>query len=78
MSLSLPRLPAAWNWGGLSFKEVAVRTYEAVDKHETLDRASQVKHFLHQTRADVRVTLGGHHKHRLNVRLEPAIHQRHL
>ncbi len=36
------RLPDAWKWGGLSFKELAVRTYEAVDKHETIDRAAIV------------------------------------
>jgi membrane protein len=30
----------AWKWGGLSFKELAVQTYEAVDKHETIDRAA--------------------------------------
>jgi membrane protein len=36
------RLPRAWKWGGLSFKELAVRTYEAVDEHETIDRAAVV------------------------------------
>jgi membrane protein len=40
MSLPWPRLPEAWNWGGLSFKELAARTYEAVVRHETLDRAA--------------------------------------
>jgi membrane protein len=42
MSLTWLRLPQAWKWGGLSFKELAVRTYEAVDKHETIDRAAIV------------------------------------
>jgi membrane protein len=42
MSFPLPCLPQAWNWGGLSFKELAVRTYEALDKHETIDRAAIV------------------------------------
>jgi hypothetical protein len=42
MSLFFPRLPQAWTWGGLSFKELAVRTYEAVDKHEIIDRAAIV------------------------------------
>jgi len=42
MSLTWLRLPQAWTWGGLSFKEVAVRTYDAVDKHETIDRAAIV------------------------------------
>src|SRR5690348_5563574 len=42
MSLTLLRLPRAWKWGGLSFKELAVRTYEAVDRHETMDRAAIV------------------------------------
>jgi membrane protein len=35
-------LPRAWKWGGLSFKELAVRTYEAVNEHETIDRAAVV------------------------------------
>lgn len=42
MSFTLLRLPQAWRWGGLSFKELAVRTYAAVDRHETLDRAAIV------------------------------------
>jgi membrane protein len=42
MSLPWLRLPQAWKWGGLSFKELAVQTYEAVDKHETIDRAAVV------------------------------------
>ena len=42
MSLTWLRLPQAWKWGGLSFKELAVRTYAAVDKHETIDRAAIV------------------------------------
>jgi len=42
MSFTWLRLPQAWKWGGLSFKELAVRTYEAVDKHETIDRAAIV------------------------------------
>jgi membrane protein len=36
------RLPDVWKWGGLSFKELVVQTYEAVDKHETIDRAAIV------------------------------------
>jgi membrane protein len=42
MSLIFPRWSQAWKWGGLSFKELAVRTYEAVDKHEIIDRAAIV------------------------------------
>jgi membrane protein len=42
MSFTLLRLPHAWKLGGLSFKELAVRTYEAVDKHETIDRVAIV------------------------------------
>ena len=42
MSFTWLRLPQAWKWGGLSFKELAVRTYEAMDKHETIDRAAIV------------------------------------
>jgi membrane protein len=36
------RLPRAWEWGGLSVKELAVRTCGAVDEHETVDRAAVV------------------------------------
>src|SRR4051794_23378077 len=42
MSLTSIRLREAWNWGGLTFKELAVRTYRQIDKHETLDRAAAV------------------------------------
>jgi len=42
MSFTWLRLPQAWKWGGLSFQELAVRTYAAVDKHETIDRAAIV------------------------------------
>ena len=42
MFLTWLRLPQAWKWGGLSFKELAIRTYQAVDKHETIDRAAIV------------------------------------
>jgi hypothetical protein len=42
MSFTWLRLPDVWKWGGLSFKELAVRTYEAVDKHENIDRAAIV------------------------------------
>src|SRR3954447_24267322 len=42
MSLPLPRLSGAWNLRGLSLKELAARTYEAVDTHETIDRAAIV------------------------------------
>ncbi len=42
MSVTLLRLSEAWNWGGLTFRELAVRTYAAVDKHETVDRAAIV------------------------------------
>jgi membrane protein len=36
------RLREAWNWGGLSFRELAVRTYKAVDQHDTLNQAAVV------------------------------------
>ena len=54
MSLPLPCLPEAWNWGGLSFKELAVRTYEAVDKHETIDRAAISEEQVRDLFADFR------------------------
>src|SRR5918911_4065141 len=42
MSLTSLRLREAWNWGGLSAWQLAVRTYQAMDRHETLDRAAVV------------------------------------
>jgi len=42
MSLTSVRLREAWNWGGLTAKELGIRTYRAIDKHETLDRAAVV------------------------------------
>lgn len=42
MSLPLLHLPEVWNWGGLSFREIASRTCIAIDKHETIDRAAIV------------------------------------
>jgi len=42
MSLTAIRLSEAWNWGGLSARELALRTWHAIDKHETIDRAAIV------------------------------------
>ncbi len=42
MSLTTVRLREAWNWGGLSAKQLAVRTWRAMDQHETFDRAAGV------------------------------------
>src|SRR4051812_35424475 len=42
MSLTSIRLREAWNWGGLSAKQLATRTYAAMDQHETIDRAAIV------------------------------------
>jgi len=42
MSLTSVRLRQAWNWGGLTLRELAVRTYRQMDAHETLDRAAAV------------------------------------
>ncbi|MFL5245839.1 MAG: YihY/virulence factor BrkB family protein [Gemmataceae bacterium] len=40
MSLTTIRLREAWNFGGLSLKELAIRTYRQIETHETLDRAA--------------------------------------
>ncbi len=40
MALSRIKLKEAWDWGGLSARELAVRTYRAMDQHETIDRAA--------------------------------------
>jgi membrane protein len=45
MSLTIVRLRQAWNWGGLSLKELSVRTYRQMDAHETLDRAAAVAYY---------------------------------
>src|SRR2546422_1272468 len=38
-------------------------------RHETFDRPTELKHFLHQTRADIRILLSGHHENRFQTRL---------
>jgi membrane protein len=45
MSLTTVRLREAWNWSGLTLKELAVRTYRQMDAHETLDRAAAVAYY---------------------------------
>jgi membrane protein len=45
MSLTKIRLREAWNWGGLSAREVAERTWEAMDRHDTLNHAAVVAFF---------------------------------
>jgi membrane protein len=42
VSLLKVRLSEAWNWGGLSFRELAARTWDAIQKHDTLNRAAVV------------------------------------
>lgn len=42
MSITSVRLREAWNWGNLTAKELAVRTYRGIEMHETIDRAAAV------------------------------------
>lgn len=42
MAFGSIRLREAWNWGGLSFRELVVRTYKAMDQHATLNQAAVV------------------------------------
>jgi membrane protein len=42
MTLTSIRLREAWNWGGLSFRELVVRTYKAMDRHDTLNQAAVI------------------------------------
>jgi membrane protein len=42
MSITSIRLREAWNWGGLSARELAVRTWKAMDQHDTLNQAAVV------------------------------------
>ena len=45
MSLRSIRLREAWNWGGLSARELGVRTYRAMDRHDTLNQAAVIAFF---------------------------------
>jgi membrane protein len=45
MSLTSFRVRKAWNWGGLWPWELARRTYAAMDRHGTLDRAAVVAYY---------------------------------
>ncbi len=42
MAFTSIRFKEAWNWGGLSFSELMVRTYQAMDKHGALNQAAVV------------------------------------
>ena len=77
MTLTWLRLPQAWHWGGLSFKELAIRTYEAVDKHETIDRAAIVAFYAMLALAPflglvLTITLGGFGRGRHRPDPEPV------
>lgn len=39
------RLRQAWNWGGLSFRELMLRTYRTMDDHDTLNQAAVIAYF---------------------------------
>ena len=42
MALTAIRLSRAWDWGGLTVRQLAVRTFGQMVRHETLDRAAIV------------------------------------
>jgi membrane protein len=42
MSLMKFDLRKAWDWGGLSIRQLAVRTWKAIDRHDTLNQAAVV------------------------------------
>lgn len=42
MSFTSIRLREAWKWGGLSFRELVLRTFKAMDQHDTLNQAAVV------------------------------------
>src|SRR6185437_9483736 len=46
--------------------------------HQRGDIATQLKHALDQPRADIRVLLRRHHEQRLELRVQLAVHHRHL
>src|SRR5262249_32159046 len=45
MSLTTIRLSEAWNWGGLSGRQLLARTWAVIGRHETLDRAAVVAYY---------------------------------
>src|SRR4051794_11739326 len=45
MSLTKVRLREAWNWGGLSFRELVRRTVKAMDQHDSLNQAAVIAFF---------------------------------
>jgi membrane protein len=45
MSLTKIQLKEAWNWGGLSARELAKRTWAQMDRHGTLDRAAVIAYY---------------------------------
>src|SRR5689334_6823880 len=45
MSITKIRLQEAWNFGGLSLKELARRTVKAIDEHDTLNQAAVIAFF---------------------------------
>jgi membrane protein len=45
MSVTKLKLKEAWNWGGLSARQLARRTWTQMDQHGTLDRAAVVAYY---------------------------------
>lgn len=42
MAFTSIRLKEAWNWGGLSLRALVVRTYKAMDQHDTFNQAAVI------------------------------------
>ena len=42
MALTSIQIRPLWDWGGLTARQLVIRTYRAIDKHETIDRAAIV------------------------------------
>ncbi len=45
MAFTRVRLREAWNWGGLSARELAARTWAAMDRHDTFNQAAVIAFF---------------------------------
>jgi membrane protein len=45
MSLTRVRLRQAWNWGGLSWRQLLARTWTAMDRHDTFNQAAVIAFF---------------------------------
>src|SRR6185436_18122289 len=46
-------------------------------RYQSIQRAAQLKHFFHESRADIRISFSGHHENSFYRRFKAAVHQSH-